>query len=87
VNTCANLQQPRNAGTWWEQAVSGDEPPVHDGEPQAGFFAVRRFRYGEWPQGPFVPARVWWEPGEIDPETGELLSAMSAVALRSTASP
>lgn len=59
---------------WWEQAVEGLSPPIHDDEPQAGFFAVRKFRYGEWVKGPFVPARIWWEPGEIDPETGELLS-------------
>ncbi len=48
--------------------------PVHEGEPQAGFYAVRKFRYGEWPTGPFIPARIWWEPSQIDPETGELLS-------------
>jgi len=59
---------------WWEAAVNGLDPPIHDGEPQAGFFAVRKFRYGEWVKGPFVPARIWWEPGELDPETGELLS-------------
>lgn len=59
---------------WWEAAVAGESPPIHDGEPHQGFFAVRRFRYGQWVKGPFVPARVWWEDGEIDPETGELLS-------------
>jgi hypothetical protein len=65
---------PNARWAWWEAAVAGEEPPVYEGEPQAGFFAVRRFRYADWPTGPFVPARVWWEPGEIDPETGELLS-------------
>lgn len=59
---------------WWERAVAGDNPPIHENEPQAGFFKVRKFRYGEWVKGPYVPARVWWEPGEIDPETGELIS-------------
>jgi hypothetical protein len=40
---------------WWEAAeiVDGDPLPTHDDEPQAGFYAVRRFRYGEWPTGPF----------------------------------
>lgn len=59
--------------SWWERAVSGDEPPIHDDEPHAGFFAVRKFRYGEWVSGPFVPARIWYAPAEIEPETGELL--------------
>lgn len=59
---------------WWEAAVSGAEHATHAEEPQAGFYAVRKFRYGEWPRGPFVPARIWWESGEIDPETGELTS-------------
>lgn len=65
---------PAQRWAWWEAAVRGDNPPVHDGEPHAGYFAVRKFRYGDWRQGPFVPARIWWEPGEIDPETGELMS-------------
>ena len=65
---------PAERWQWWERAVAGDPMPIHDGEPHAGFFKVRRFRYGEWTKGPFVPARVWWESGEIDPETGELLT-------------
>lgn len=65
---------PAQRWAWWEAAISGDPPPIYDGEPQAGFFAIRKFSYGKWAKGPFVPARVWWEPGEIDPETGELLS-------------
>lgn len=59
---------------WHEAAIAGHDPPVHDNDPQQGFFAVRKFRYGQWVKGPMVPARVWWEPGEIDPETGELLT-------------
>lgn len=66
--------QPADRWAWWEAFLAGEEPPTHDYEPQAGFFKVRKFRYGDWPTGPFIPARVWWEPGEIDPETGELLS-------------
>jgi hypothetical protein len=34
-----------------------------------GFFRVRLVR-----GGPFVPARLWVEDGERDPDTGELLS-------------
>ena len=63
---------PAQRWAWWEAAVAGDAPPIHEDDPHAGFFAVRRFRYGEWVKGPMVPARIWWEPGEIDPETGEM---------------
>jgi hypothetical protein len=65
---------PAQRWHWWEEAVAGHEPPIHDNDPHAGYFAVRKFRYGEWVKGPLIPARIWWEPGEIDPETGELLS-------------
>jgi hypothetical protein len=65
---------PAAKWAWWEAAVNGEAPPTYDDEPQVGFYAVRRFRYGEWARGPFVPARIWIEPGEVDPETGELLS-------------
>jgi hypothetical protein len=71
------MRQPTSPAAkweWWQAACDGLNPPVHDQEPQCGFFAVRRFRYGEWVKGPFVPARIWIEPGETDPETGELLS-------------
>lgn len=67
-------QSPAQRWAWHEAALDGRSPPIHEDEPHAGFFAVRKFRYGEWPQSPFVPARIWWEPGEIDPETGELLT-------------
>lgn len=65
---------PAQRWAWHEAAVSGDNPPVYENEPQQGFYAVRKFSYGAWVKGPMVPARVWWEPGEIDPDTGELLS-------------
>ena len=59
---------------WWECAVQGREVHHQEEDPQCGFYKVRKFRYGEWPKGPWLPARVWMEPQEIDPETGELLS-------------
>lgn len=65
---------PEAKWAWHEAACDGLAPPTYDDTPQVGFYAVRRFRYGEWARGPFVPARIWIEPGEIDPETGELLS-------------
>lgn len=65
---------PAERWAWWEASVAGEQPPIHEGEPHQGFYKVRRFPYGKWPKGPFVPVRIWWEPGEIDPETGELAS-------------
>jgi hypothetical protein len=65
---------PDQKWAWWEAAVDGQNPPVCEDEPQVGFYAVRKFQYGQWARGPMVPARIWIEPGEIDPETGELLS-------------
>jgi hypothetical protein len=65
---------------WWEAAISGLDPPIHEDEPHAGFFKVRRFRYGEWVGGPFVPARIWWAPPDIDPDTGELAAPEKLLA-------
>lgn len=65
---------PAQRWDWWERAVAGEPVPIHEDEPHQGYFATRKFRYGEWVKGPFVPARIWWEPGDIDPETGELTS-------------
>lgn len=59
---------------WWERAISGEEVTVTEQEPQCGFFKVRKFPYGQWPTGPYIPARIWMRPGEVDNETGELLS-------------
>ena len=58
---------------WWERAINGEEVTILETEPQCGFFKVRKFRYGEWPKGPWLPARIWMEQ-DIDPITGELLS-------------
>lgn len=65
---------PAERWAWWEAAVAGRNPPVHEDEPHQGYFATRRFRYGQWARGPLVPARIWWVADQIDPETGELLS-------------
>jgi len=51
---------------WWRAALAGGRPPVHEGEPECGWFKTRMVRGGPW-----VPARIWCER-DIDPETGEL---------------
>lgn len=57
---------------WWEQSLEGKSPLIHEDEPHTGFYKARKFAYGKWPKGPYVPARIWWVTGETDPETGEL---------------
>ncbi|MBO9430581.1 hypothetical protein [Sulfitobacter sp. R18_1] len=53
---------------WHNAAMAGKNPPVHDGEPQCGYFKRRMIKGGPW-----VPVRIFVER-EIDPETGELAS-------------
>jgi len=43
--------------------------PIDINEPQEGFYRRRLVRNGMW-----VPARIWWERGEIDPESGHQMS-------------
>jgi len=70
MRTPSSLQE---RWAWYEAAIAGENPPIHDGEPHAGFFKVRKFSYGKWVKGPFVPARIWWETPETDAD-GELIS-------------
>lgn len=53
---------------WHSAAIAGECPPIHDGEPQAGYYKRRMVKGGPW-----IPARIFVER-EIDPETGELAS-------------
>ncbi len=43
--------------------------PIRDGEPREGFYMRTRA-----PGGAFVPAKIWFDDGDRDPETGELMS-------------
>lgn len=63
------MRQPtplRDQYRWYQAALRGDRPEIHDGEPQAGCFRMRMVK-----DGPFVPVLIWLEQ-QIDPETGEL---------------
>lgn len=55
---------------WWEAAIAGQNPPIHEREPQVGYYRMRRWARKQF----WLPARIWLEPGEVDPETGELMS-------------
>ena len=65
---------PDQRWLWCERATAGKQVNHDENSPQCGFFKVRKFPYGQWPTGPYVPARVWIEDGQTDPETGDLLS-------------
>lgn len=71
---------PEIAWAAWEAAVSDpDWQGFGEDGIATGFYKVRKwFKYRDervhWSRNRWVPARIWIEPGEIDPETGELLS-------------
>lgn len=65
------MRQPTDneaALQWWRDALAGRRPPIHDGEPQCGWYRARLVRGGPW-----VPVRIWME-SPTDPETGELIA-------------
>lgn len=62
---------------WWRNALAGQKGPIRDGEPQAGFYKMRRVRGGPWLPVAIFPdangtlfARVGPEFAEVvDPKT------------------
>lgn len=72
---------PVKALAYWTWATTGADPTqrpkdVFDDTPQAGLFKMRKWRNpaNPWRPGPWVPAQIKIVPGEIDPETGELMT-------------
>jgi len=53
---------------WWNAALRGERPPVHDGEPHCGFYRRKLVKGGPW-----VPAMIYVE-ADTDGDTGELTS-------------
>lgn len=51
---------------WHRAAIAGENPPMHDGLPEAGWFKRRLVKGGPW-----VPVRIYIHR-EIDCTTGEL---------------
>lgn len=45
---------------YWNNALAGTLGPVHDGDPQCGFYRRRLFK-----DGPFVPVAIWRQDGEF----------------------
>lgn len=51
---------------WHRAAMAGEAPPMHDGDPQVGWYRLQQVR-----NGPFDPVTIWCDQ-PVDPETGEL---------------
>lgn len=47
---------------WWRNACAGNLGPIHDNEPQCGFYRKRKFKDGPWQPVAIFP----------DPDTGEI---------------
>ena len=58
------MRQPSTAAqrwAWWEAAVAGGEPPVHEDEPHTGYFAVRKFRPGPPSENRGAVGEFFWD--------------------------
>jgi hypothetical protein len=66
------MRQPSTAEQkwgWWESAVAGLPVPMHERDPQVGYYRIRRWARKDY----WLAAHIWIEPGPVDPETGELI--------------
>lgn len=55
-----------NDYTWWRNALKGEVGPIHEGQPQNGYYKKRASR-----GGPFVPMAIWF-----DDDTGEFVATI-----------
>lgn len=62
-----------NRWAWWQAALKGQFGPIHDGEPQQGYYRVRR--KGE----PWEPVAIWF-----DEATGEWLAYRNGKEVRAS---
>lgn len=47
-----------NVWKWWQDALSGNIGPIHDGDPQQGYYRTR------YKDKPWEPVAIWFEDGE-----------------------
>jgi hypothetical protein len=72
------IRQPTPAAAlyrWWNDALAGLAPEVHDGLPEAGFYRTRLVKGGPWVAVEIKVIR------DIDLDTGELEGPERLVAL------
>ena len=53
MNLAQNLPQ---AYSWWRQALLGQFGPIHENDPQAGYYRMRKTKAGPW-----LPVAIWAE--------------------------
>jgi hypothetical protein len=58
-----------NRWAWWQAALKGNFGPIHDGDPQQGYYRVRTKDKQTGKKGPWEPVAIW-----VDEETGEWLA-------------
>lgn len=72
------MRQPtpaRELFRWWNAALAGMDPEIHDGWPECGFYKTRLVRGGPW-----VAVEIKIER-DIDFDTGELTAPERLVAI------
>ena len=60
MNAVTKIADNTPSYTYWQNALAGTFGPVHDGDPQLGFFRKRTSR-----AGPFVPVAIWAQDGKV----------------------
>lgn len=72
------IRQPTPAKVlfqWWNDALNGLEPEIHDGDVQCGFYKTRLIKGGPW-----VAVEIKIER-DIDLDTGELTAPEKFIAI------
>lgn len=62
------IRQPTSihvAEAWYRAWLAGEDPAIHEGEPQPGYFKIRK-----WAKGPWLPVRIWLD--QVCDEDGDL---------------
>ena len=53
-------QKLPNSYSWWRQALLGHFGPIHENDPQPGYYRMRKGREGRW-----VPAAIWADKDKL----------------------
>lgn len=60
MNIHTNASQSSATYDYWRSALAGNTLPIHEGEPQLGFYRKRTKK-----AGPFVPVAIWEQEGRV----------------------
>lgn len=59
------MSQETNVWAWWQAALAGNIGPMHEGQPEQGYYRTR-FKDGQW-----EPVAIWFENGQWHAMRGE----------------